>query len=407
MYLPVTALLLAGTMTACGDKAAETATSPALTKSEIKIGLLISETGSSSSSDKGGSNAANAWAQWVNANGGLSGHPVKVVIKDDRGDGATAVAAAKELVADPSVLAITSQTSNTETAVSAYLKDQDIPVVGATGYNPAIWGALPNYFSTVPAGFPTAVLAQFVSAKAVGATKWSAVYCSEVASCKNAEPLYTPAAAQQGLTYNGSVAVAGDAASYTAECLKLKQAGTDFIQLGVSPAVGKRVIADCKAQGYTGWFGATAGAVNAELTKISGVRLAGGLQGFPWWANHAKAQQFRDAMKQYEPDADYQDPGTTAVWGALELLHKALATVGDSPTRQDVFTGLYGLNNEDLGGLLPLKMTYTKGAGAPKVLCIWLYRLEGGKFSSAALSGPSGNSVATGDLKTDCVQPLS
>jgi len=406
--LSVVAIALATASSACGatSDAAGSDSFSGLTKSPIKIGLMISKTGPSASSDKDGAGVATAWQQWVNTNGGIAGHPVKVVISDDKGDGATALAVAKDFVADPDVLVLTSQESQTETAVSSYLKAQDIAVVGATGYSPKIWGALPNYFSTSPAGFPTDVLAQFVSAKAVGATKWTAVSCAEVAACKATQRMYKPAARQQGLSYVGSLSISSTAPSYTAECLKVMRSDADFIQIAVSPAAAKRLLADCKAQGYTGWYGATAGSVNAKLTSISGARLAGGLQGFPWWADSPPVKQYRDAMDRYQPKSDSENPGATSVWAALELVRKSLANVGDNPTRQDVFNGLYGLRDEDLGGLLPQKMTYTKGKGAPPVLCIWLYKLEKGKFSSAAQSGPSGNSVANGDLKTDCVTPL-
>lgn len=377
-----------------------------LTKSEIKLGLLISKTGSSSSSDAPGADAATAWQEWVNANGGLNGHPVKMVVSDDKGDPATSVANAKAMAADTTILAITSQESNTEVAVSDVLKKENVAVVGATGYSPTIWGALPNYFSTAPAGFPTDVLAQFVSAKAVGATTWMAGDCAEVAACKATVPLRQPAATSMGLSYKGSLSISAAAPSYTAECLKVVKAGADFMQLAFSPDAAKRFINDCNAQGYEGWYGATAGSVSGVLTKIDGVRLAGGLHGFPWWGDEPAVAQYRDAMKEYAPDADYQTPSATAVWAALELIRKALATVSDSPTRQDVFSGLYGLHDEDLGGLLPQKMTYAQGKPAPQVMCLWIYRLEDGKFSSAALTGPSGNSVSSGTLKSDCVKPL-
>ena len=403
----ISVLLLATSACASTSKSTAAAGSDTnLTKSTIKIGLMISKTGLAASSDSPGADVATAWQGWINDNGGLAGHPVKVVVADDKGDAPTALAGAKSLVADAGVLALASQESNTETAVSAYLKTQDIAVVGATGYSPTIWGALPNYFSTVPAGFPTDVLGQFLSAKSVGATKWTAAMCAEVAACKAAEPLYAPAAAQQTLSYTGAFSVSSTAPSYTAECLKAIHSGADYIQIAFAPAAAKRMLADCKAQGYQGWFGASEGSVSADLTASSGVHLAGGMQGFPWWASDAPVQQYRDAMAKYEPKADATNPSATAVWAALELTHKALAGVGDSPTRQDVFTGLYGLHDEDLGGLLPQKMTYTKGKGAPQVLCLWLYKYENGKFGSAALSGPSGNSVTSGDLKTDCVKPL-
>jgi branched-chain amino acid transport system substrate-binding protein len=398
-------LAVVGCSSGKSASSSDTTTNPALTKSTIKIGQLISLTGPASSSDKGGANVAKAWAKWVNTNGGINGHPVELVIKDDRGDGATSATAAKDLVADPNVLAITSSESSTETTVSEYLKTQQIAVIGAVGYSPAIWGAIPNYFSTVPSGFPADVLAQFMSAKAVDAKNWSSLYCAESAACKAAEGLYKPAAAQQGLNYTGSLSVAVSQPSYSAECLKLIKQQTDFIQLNFSPAGSTRFVADCNAQGYNGYYGATAGSVSNALTSIKGIKLAGGLHGFPWWVDDPKVKEYRDAMAKYESKESIAIPSNTAVWAALELTRKALATAGDAPTRQDVFTGLYSLKDENLGGLLPQKMTYTKGKPAPQVLCLWLYKLADGKFVGAPQSGPSGNGV-TGPLKTDCVKPL-
>jgi branched-chain amino acid transport system substrate-binding protein len=397
-------------LTGCGSDsktktkpaAAAPAANPSLTKSEIKIGLIISQTGTSASSDKSGVDSAQAWEKWINAGTGIAGHPVKLIIKDDKGDPATAVAAAKELVGD-GVVSISLQTSNTEVPSNAYLKTQNIPVIGATGYAPQVWGATPNYFGTAP-GAISIVQAQFAAAKAVGASHWSSAYCAEVAACKASEPMYKPASAQQGITYAGSFAVAATAPNYTAECLKLNQLKTDFLQIAINPASAKRLVADCGTQSYKGWYGASAGSVGADLTGIKDIRLAGALQGFPWWAQEAPAATFRDAMTKYAPGVDYANPGTTAVWTALELTHKALANAGDTVTAQTVFDGLYGLKDETLGGLLPQPLTFTKGTPPAANNCVWLYKMENGTFASAA-TGDSGNG-ATGDLKSTCMKPL-
>lgn len=392
-------------LSACGSGDSsddEVAANPSLTKSEIKLGLIISQTGTSSSSDKSGAGSAKAWQQWVNANGGIAGHPVKVVVKDDKGDGATATTAAKELLDDPSILSITTQASNTEQQVAAVLSGKDVPVVGATGYQTAIWAKQPNYFPVTAQAFPATVVSQLASAKAVGATKFASVYCAEVAACKEAVPLLEPAAKQQGVQYTGSIAISTSAPNYTAECLKMKDQGADFIQISVAPAAGKKLIADCQAQGYDGWFGVTAGAVNADMMSIPNVKMSGGIQGFPWWTDDAPVVAFRDAMKQYASDADYQNPSATAVWASLEVVRTSLAAAGDAPTRADLTTGLHTLKDEDLGGLLAQKVTYTAGQGTP-INCLWLYKHEDGKFDHAALSGPSGNNVADGALKSDCL----
>ncbi len=401
-WLGAAALVLAG----CGgsdDDTESAAANPALTKSEIKIGLIVGQTGNTSSSDKSAADVALAWQKRVNAGDGIAGHPVRVIVKDDKGDAATATSVAKEFLADPQILSITPQSSNTEQAIAGVLGGQEVAVIGATGYQTKIWTAQPNYFPTGPQAFPGTVVAQFAAAKSVGATKWASVYCAEVAACKEATVLYGPASQQEGVQYVGSVAVSTTAPNYTAECLKLKNAGATLIQLSVAPAAGRKLISDCKAQGYQGFFGATAGAVNADLTRTPGIKLSGGIQGFPWWAEDAPVKEYRDTMKKYAPEADYANPGATSVWSALEMTRKAAANLGDAPTRKDLVSGLHSIKDEDLGGLLAQKVTYTEGEPGPAINCLWLYKLENGEFSSAPLSGPSGNSVGSGTLKSDCM----
>ncbi|MWA00932.1 ABC transporter substrate-binding protein [Actinomadura sp. LD22] len=394
-------------LTACGgngdDGAKKTTVNPALTKSEIKLGLIVSRTGTSSSSDKSGADVALAWQRWVNAGQGIAGHPVRIVVKDDKSDGATATAAAQELLADPNVLSITTEASNTEQPVASALGGKDVPVVGATGYQTKIWTAQPNYFPTAPQAFPATVAVQIASAKAVGAHKFAAVYCAEIAACKEAVGLYGPIAQQQGVQYVGSVAASTTAPSYTAECLRLKNMGADLVQISIAPAAGRKLISDCTGQGYKGYFGVTAGAVNADITKTPNAKLVGGLQGFPWWADTPQVKQFRDAMKKYAPDADYANPASTAVWSTLELIRKAAANLPDKPTRKDMTAGLHTIKDEDLGGLLAQKLTYTAGKPGPAINCLWVYKMQNGKFASAPLSGPSGNSAASGPLKSDCM----
>ncbi|MEV5829749.1 ABC transporter substrate-binding protein [Spirillospora sp. NPDC052242] len=392
-------------LAACsGEDGAKTATvNPELTKSEIKIGLLVSQTGASSSSSKSAADAALAWQNWVNAGPGIAGHPVKVVVKDDKSDGATASAAAQELLADPEILSITIEAPNTEQPVASVLGGKDVPVIGSTGYQTKIWTVQPNYFPTGPQAFPTTVAVQVASAKAVGASKFASVYCAEIAACKEAVGLYGPLAQQHGVQYVGSVAASTTAASYTAECLRLKNMGADLIQISIAPAAGSKLISECMGQGYSGHFGVTAGAVNADITSTPNAKLVGGLQGFPWWADDPKVRQFRDAMKKYAPDADYATPSATSTWSALELTRKAGAKLPDAPTRKDMVTGLHTIKDEDLGGLLAQKITYTEGKPGPAINCLWVYKLEDGEFASAPLSGPSGNSVGSGELKSDCM----
>ncbi|WP_133150594.1 ABC transporter substrate-binding protein [Frankia canadensis] len=406
------AAALAVAVAACGsdgkgnDDATGKATQAkaALTKSEIRLGLLAATTGATSSADVPAVGVANAWADWVNVNGGINGHPVTIVVKDTKGDIATGTAAAKAFLDDPSILSITSASSNTEPAIATTLKGKDIAVVGAYGYQPTIWGAQENVFPLTAPAVPN-ILAQFASAKANGAKNWAVASCVETAACKQASVFYGPASKLFDVKVVGSYDVAVSAPSYTAECLKMINTKTDFLQLSFPPAAAARLIDDCDSQGYKGLYGASGGAVTKALLDVDGVRLSGGVQGFPWWSTAKPVTDYRQAVETYSKGADPQTAASTSTWAALQTIRAALAHVGDKPARADVFTGLYGLKNFDLGGLLAQPVTFTKGKIPAGIDCLWLYKYENGKFTTTPLAGTkSGNSVTSGDLQSTCLK---
>ena len=374
------------------------------TKSPITIGMALGETGNSGSTQKFARSVAEAWAEQVNTElGGINGHPVTLVIKDTKSDGATGAAVVRELVEQDNALVLLSVDSASESAYGEYTQQQNVPVIGV-GYSPATWIALPNWFATTTT-IPAVVQAQFVSANEIGATKWAAISCIEVASCAAAQPLYEPAAAQVGIELGGSVNASSSAPNYTAECLQLINDGVDYVQLSIAPSAGEKIAADCRRQGYEGWFGATAGSVVAANFADPELRLAGALNGFPWFSDAEPVQAFRDVMEAAGVE-EYQDPTSTATWAALELFRTAMADASDEPTRDEVFQAYYALQGEDLDGLLPKGVTYTEGQPSPAVNCFWVYTLEGGDFSAVEPQGESGNSVTSGPLKTACAEPL-
>jgi branched-chain amino acid transport system substrate-binding protein len=91
------------------------------------------------------------------------------------------------------------------------------------------------------------------------------------------------------------VEVAADAPNYPAECLVFIDRGADFIQIGATETVATRLASDCVAQGYDGWFGASAGSVTPGLYQDVD-KLTGGLNAFPWCADAEPVQNFRDVM---------------------------------------------------------------------------------------------------------------
>jgi hypothetical protein len=76
-----------------------------------------------------------------------------------------------------------------------------------------------------------------------------------------------------------------------------------------------------------------------------------------------------------------ENQGQSITWASFELFRKAMANAGDNPTAADVTTAMDKISNDDLGGLLPQKVTFTAGQPSKAVQCIWFGLLADGKFS--------------------------
>jgi branched-chain amino acid transport system substrate-binding protein len=374
------------TTEAAADEPTTTAAAAEATGTPLRIGLLNDQSGPSSGGQKEAAAAAEAWADEVNANGGVAGHPVELVIKDTRGDAPTGSAAAQELIDDTSVIATLVVDANAEAAYGPSLSQGGLPVIGGAGYNPTFWGALPNVWG-IATSFPSVVNEQVIAAASVGATKGAVAACAEVAACASAAPVFEGATKALGLEYGGVVTIAFDAPDFTAECLQFINDGVDFVQLSATAGVVQRLAADCQTQGYDGWFGASAGTVNPNL--FGGdveLKLTGGLNGFPWFVDDAPVQAFRDVMEAHGIDEDgYSMPTVTATYASLELFKKTLeanaATLGDNPDRAALVAAYGTVADETLDGLLPNPVTFTADAPGPPISCFWLYTFEDGEFS--------------------------
>ncbi len=376
-------------LAACGDNGGSSDQSSGgsggsdLKGSPITIGVMVDETSpGGGTTQKPTVAVAQAWAEHTNEEGGIAGHPVKLEVKDTRGDAPTATTIAQDFIADTSVVAILTASSATETAVGPVLGQADLPVSGV-GYNPKVWSALPNFYS-VTSTFPTLLNFQVASAKEVGAKKFAELACAEDPSCSASVPIIQAGLKQAGIGFAGTLKIAATAPNYTAECLKLNEDKVDFAQLAMSGGVAARLATDCQKQGYKGYFGASAGSVAPVLYNTPNIRLAGGLNAFPWWGTADPIKNYVSVMKdQGVAEDDYSNPTSTGMWAAAELLRAALSGVTESGdvTRDAVQKGYASLKDEDLDGLLPAPVTFTAGQPAPPVSCYWLYSFDGGKFS--------------------------
>jgi branched-chain amino acid transport system substrate-binding protein len=411
--LLVAGLALTFVVAACGgddDAASDPTTDEAdqPTGAPIALGVVYAETGRSASTYGIVDSVGTAWQDWVNSEmGGVGGHPVEVKFYDGASTGEGALAAANEAIAD-GVVGIIVQDSTAENAIAEAITTAGIPMIGGTSNGrpqdsgDAHW---PNtYFTTAPSN-PSAAVSSLLATKSAELGSFAAAVCSEVPACAEAGRLYTAVSPNLGVDYVGLVTVGAADPSYTAPCLELIGKDADVINLGLAPQTAVSLISECSLQGYDGAFGAIMNTVTAADFEDLGVRMIGGINGFPWWADAEPVQNFLDAFDTYGDGADVRNPSATTTWSALELFRAAMEDFGPAAdadvTSASVIEAYHQIDGETLDGLLPKPISYVEEGYQPLVDCFWLFDMnDEGEFSTIS-AGESGNG-ASGDLQTSC-----
>ena len=396
--LPCTfAVIMVLALAACGSGGSGTAAGGA----PVKIGMLVAKTGLNSAASAPTTAVVDAWTKWVNGKGGVGGRQVQVVVEDTAANPVTALTKAKDLVQKQQVVAVILQDAASEGAVGGYLQDNNVAVIGAAGFDPSVWSVRPNYVTVITTP-PAIHQAHSAAAAALGATRLLSVVCAEVPSCAQAATNVANESAGLGQAVEGSAKISASEPNYTALCLSAIQKQVQYIAAALTPDVSARLGSDCLRQGYQGSIGVTA-LLPQRADAVPGVKFAGGLFAFPWWADAPPVAEYRTVMGQNAPEADIRSPYMTATWTTLQLFAKTIDRVKPAQiTAGSVMDAYHTIKAETLDGLLPQPLTLTAGAPAPQVRCFWLFRYTSGDKQPVSMTfGPSGNG-ATGGLASSC-----
>lgn len=339
--------------------AATTSTNAAATAptgASFKLGVICSCSGVQAADLAPTGKIAQAWASSVNAQGGINGHPVTVVVKDDGAVPATSLQDVKGFVEQDHVKAII-DVSAADASWASYVAKSGVPVVGGIGPEPTFLSN-PDFYPAGGTLLPV-TLGTVDLAKKAGLKHFGVVYCAESPVCAQVVPLASLAAKLDGLTIT-SAKISGTAPNYTAPCLQLKSAGVDSLFVADNAPIVSRFIAACAQQGYKprqmSQFAAgdTSWLKDPNFQKI----LLTGYNANTFDPSLPAVAQFQAALNKYIPGLltnGQLSPDAIFPWAGGKLF-EAAAKAGHltpSSTPADVKRGLYALKNETLGGLAP------------------------------------------------------
>jgi branched-chain amino acid transport system substrate-binding protein len=340
----------------------------AATGTPIVIGSVGTYTQGTGGFTDPGEPAIEAWASWVNAHGGINGHPVKLIVEDNKGDQAQAVSMVKQLVQQDHVIAfVSNQDGSLNAGYASYLDQQKIPVLGGSVFTLQPWVSDPMFY---PEGL-TAIQdmsSLAISAKQLGITTVGSLACSEAAQCAAANTLAKGVFDGAGISDVYGGLVSSTATDYTASCLTAQQKGVKGLILLVPTASEGQVIAgDCQRQNYSPSYIIPGEAIGAGYLQSAAFNNAfTSSPTLPWFSTAPATADFDAAMKQYAPSlnlssSSVQEPLTaTDAWVSGLMFQEAVTLSGVTgiPTSADILAGLAKFKDETLGGMAA-GLTYT------------------------------------------------
>jgi branched-chain amino acid transport system substrate-binding protein len=341
----------------------------AATGSTISVGFICDCTGA-----EGPYNALKAnqgFVDSVNASGGISGHPVKLVVADTTSNPGTAISAAQTLISDH-VVAILDDT-NFDPGWLPTAKQAGIPVISEVPSG-ADNATDPNIYPTSQTSDAQAYGA-ISTVKNAGATNIGMLYCAEAPQCAAYVPLFKATGQQINVPLVYSASVTSTAPNVTAQCLAAQQAHVTSLALEVFSNTDDLATENCNAQGYKPVFVLPGeGLAPKYLSALGDAYIL--YPERPYWDTTSSGIQAMDAaFNKYEPGLlDSMATPQTAVEGWIGglLLQTAIKAAGvgasDTVSSATVVKGLQSLQGETLGGLTA-PLTYP--AGQPHPVDCW------------------------------------
>jgi branched-chain amino acid transport system substrate-binding protein len=337
-----------------------------VTPTTITVGLVTSLTGAASAAFIGTDAGALARINQQNAEGGVNGRQIKLVVADNQSTPQGEATAAQILVQQKHAFADISWDPLTF-AAAKYYQHGGIPVVG-DALDGTEWGMQPNtnMFSFIPTDphYPATTETGTIF-KQIGVTN-AGVFCN-----------VNPACIAGAKTNVASIKAAGIKVGYqnfslpfgpfdfTGDVLTLKRLGINGVTLAAETDTDAALASAIRNEGVTVNQLYATGYQASTLATPAGAAAFNGAYFISDWvpaeSGTAVANAWVAALKKYDPTYTGGAPsfGVAGGWIAADLFIQGLEVAGKNPTRASYISGLQGVTAYTAGGLLPTPRNFS------------------------------------------------
>jgi ABC-type branched-subunit amino acid transport system substrate-binding protein len=296
---------------------------PGVTDNEIKIGYLLPITGAAPipvQFDRG----VNAYWDYLNAQGGVGGRKVRVVIEDTQSQAQVGKDKAKKLIEDDKVFAIVVlDRLENQQAIGEYLNDRKFPNIEIqTPANLAadqIW----TFGVTIDHAVQGKLVADYF-VKVLGATKVGIVSENTPTLAPGRDEFAKEIKALDAqITY--AKTVEGQQNDFANEALALSNSGATAVWLYMAPTTAASLANQADATGFHPTWFANSISWGFDLTFAVGPKSLKGARAFSPWLplSDPRTDTYKEAYTKANPGATPDDLGLVG-WGVGQIVAKGL-----------------------------------------------------------------------------------
>ncbi|OPZ62318.1 MAG: Leucine-, isoleucine-, valine-, threonine-, and alanine-binding protein precursor [Firmicutes bacterium ADurb.Bin506] len=339
---------------------AAAATVPGITDTQVLIGAFQDQSGPASVVGINMRKGMEAYFNWLNAQGGVNGRKVKLIVEDDGFQAARSVAATKKLVEQDKVFALVGTLGTPGLAATIdYIMEKEVPSVyqgsgiSSLAYPPKkyFFPVQPNYIAE--GRIITTYLVENLGLKRVAlAIEQTDIGSEGARGVREQLAIY-------GLEAVETVSFGAADVDFSSQVLKLIKAKPDAVVIysTLKPAAG--LLKQAKVMGLTAKFATTY--VNADpvqMPALAGDACVGVIA--PGWVpvlgNDADSAKYLEIYQATYPN---EMPSAYAAAGfiAAEVFTEGLRRAGKDPTRDSLIAALESMRDWD--GIMAKGITYT------------------------------------------------
>jgi ABC-type branched-subunit amino acid transport system substrate-binding protein len=377
-----------GSQTPAGGNGGATATG--VTASTITVGNIASISGAAPGITQSAQQATQAWAAYVNSQGGICGRQIKVQPFDDGNDSGTNFADAQQ--ACSSDFAMVGNASGFDDGGAQAVGACGIPVMGAevgtaaAGGTADIFGANPGFLHSYPVGG-----ANYLKATDPTAVAHAGMIYLQVGVAQSQETEELNAYKSAGFNYVYQTSTTPTNANYAAIVQAMKSAGVQYVTEISDSGSAERLLEAMQQANFNppvvDWYFEEYSPQFAQQTEPESngnLVLMNETSDYEEASSNPGLQLMETWMNRVAPGY-HQDPFAMLAWSAGLAFEQAAKEVGPDLTRPALISKIQGITNWTGGGVTP---PVNIGQKIPSK-CFFYLKIENGAYQRVYPTAPN------------------